>query len=200
MPLSFNSASHGNIAFGFFNINSDMLLLEHYFFYADDFCNLLSSMAQNGFNDDGSINQSEYQIKGFYIDKSEDIGDLMGAIHGIRFEGFIGELYKKFPFPQKIKNFKQDPKGIESRSFVGQLIQQFSKKNNIVLTVFENKDVKFCDFIFSRKVFFELINYVWQGGYPRWKDEIRPPYVTDMKNSLVQSGHPFFKGITFQSS
>ena len=32
MPLSFSSTTHGNIAFGFFNIESDMLLLENYFF------------------------------------------------------------------------------------------------------------------------------------------------------------------------
>ncbi len=32
MPLSFRSENHGNIAFGFFNIESDMLLLENYFF------------------------------------------------------------------------------------------------------------------------------------------------------------------------
>jgi hypothetical protein len=30
MPLAFESISHGTIAFGFFNIDSDMLLLEQY--------------------------------------------------------------------------------------------------------------------------------------------------------------------------
>ncbi len=38
MPLSFRSESHGDIAFGFFNIESDMLLLENFFFFADVFC------------------------------------------------------------------------------------------------------------------------------------------------------------------
>jgi hypothetical protein len=33
MPLTFESISHGTIAFGFFNIDSDMLLLEKYFFF-----------------------------------------------------------------------------------------------------------------------------------------------------------------------
>ncbi len=32
MPLSFESRSHGPVAFGFFNIESDMLLLERTFF------------------------------------------------------------------------------------------------------------------------------------------------------------------------
>jgi hypothetical protein len=31
MPLAFESLNHGTIAFGFFNIDSDMLLLEKYF-------------------------------------------------------------------------------------------------------------------------------------------------------------------------
>lgn len=31
MPLAFDTLSHGTIAFGFFNIDSDMLLLEQYF-------------------------------------------------------------------------------------------------------------------------------------------------------------------------
>ena len=33
MPLTFDSLSHGKVAFGFFNIESDMLLLDHYFFF-----------------------------------------------------------------------------------------------------------------------------------------------------------------------
>jgi hypothetical protein len=31
MPLAFQSLSHGTITFGFFNIESDMLLLDRYF-------------------------------------------------------------------------------------------------------------------------------------------------------------------------
>ncbi len=38
MPLAFKSESHGTIAFGFFNIHSDLLLLDHYFMFATDFC------------------------------------------------------------------------------------------------------------------------------------------------------------------
>jgi hypothetical protein len=37
MPLAFESLSHGAIAFGFFNIETDFLLLERYFFFADSF-------------------------------------------------------------------------------------------------------------------------------------------------------------------
>jgi hypothetical protein len=44
-------------------------------------------------------------------------------------------------------------------------------------------------------VFHELIRYVDQGGYPRWKDEIRPGYVVQMKESTQKSSNSFFKGI-----
>ena len=37
MPLEFQSISHGKIAFGFFNIETDMILLGHYFLFARDF-------------------------------------------------------------------------------------------------------------------------------------------------------------------
>ncbi|MEJ2023744.1 MAG: hypothetical protein P8Y00_01760, partial [Deltaproteobacteria bacterium] len=46
MPLAFESLSHGTGAFGFFNIASDMLLLEHYFFFAEDFCAWIVDMAE----------------------------------------------------------------------------------------------------------------------------------------------------------
>jgi hypothetical protein len=36
MPLAFESESHGTIAFGFFNIESDVLLLDRYFFFTTD--------------------------------------------------------------------------------------------------------------------------------------------------------------------
>ena len=38
MPISFPSKSHGQIPIGFFNIETDMLLMDHYFFFSTDFC------------------------------------------------------------------------------------------------------------------------------------------------------------------
>jgi len=37
MPLEFDSLSHGKIAFGFFNIETDMILLGHYFLWLGGF-------------------------------------------------------------------------------------------------------------------------------------------------------------------
>ena len=47
MPLTFESLSHGTIAFGFFNIDSDMLLLEQHFLFGSEFCHHISEMAEN---------------------------------------------------------------------------------------------------------------------------------------------------------
>ena len=86
MPLVFESLSHGTIAFGFFNIDSDMLLLEQYFLFGSEF---------------------------------------------------------------------------------------------------------------SRKTFQELITYVWRGGYPRWRDGIRPDYVLDMKSKIEAHRRGLFEKIQF---
>jgi len=48
MPLVFESLSHGKIAFGFFNIKTDMILLEHYFLFARGFCRSLPEAAEKG--------------------------------------------------------------------------------------------------------------------------------------------------------
>jgi len=37
----------------------------------------------------------------YSIDEPGKVGDLMAAIHGIRYTGFIGEVYKRFPFPNE---------------------------------------------------------------------------------------------------
>ncbi len=57
MPLEFQSLSHGPIAFGFFNIESDMLLLEHYFFFASEFCKYISDLSE----------RKEAQFQGEYL-------------------------------------------------------------------------------------------------------------------------------------
>ena len=55
-----------------------------------------------------------------------DVGDLMGAIHGIRLVGFIGDTYKRFPFPAARADFKQNPDGYRNREFFED--PQFPKK------------------------------------------------------------------------
>ena len=194
MPLAFDSLSHGTVAFGFFNIDSDMLLLEQYFFFATAFCEYVSKVSdQEG---DGSFKMSweVYQIK-----DPEDMGDLMGAIHGIRHTGFIGELYCRFPFPGKPQDFKQRPDGIKNQAIVEDIIEEYARRMEIPFGIEEVvREVAIGQYRFTWSAFQELIRYVWQGGYPRWKDEKRPDYVMDMKMRIGLGGKKVFKGLVLE--
>ncbi|MBU2627476.1 MAG: hypothetical protein KKE61_02565 [Proteobacteria bacterium] len=190
MPLSFQSQTHGNIAFGFFNIESDMLLLENHFFFASDFCEWISKMAEQE-----NAGQKRVYHPVYHIADPNDIGDLMGAIHGVRFQGFIGRVYTLFPFPEDPKAFKQNPDGYQTQKIVISLIEGVSEKTEILIEFSESGQVHIGPYVFEKNVFFELIRYVWQGGYPCWKDEIRPPYVIKMKERIQKSCNPFLKGV-----
>ncbi len=200
MPLSFKSESHGNIAFGFFNIESDMLLLENYFFFADDFCRLISDAACNLPDEIENRHTSgqkepEFGLKVYHIADPTDIGDLMGAIHGVRFTGFIGETYKVFPFPENPRDFKQNPEGYRTRRLIKELIKRFAKETEILVKFADDGHVSISSYVFDITVFHELLLYVDQGGYPRWKDETRPGYVIAMKDSIQKSSNLFFQSL-----
>ena len=190
MPLSFRSKNHGNIAFGFFNIESDMLLLEKYFFFANDFCRWMNQMAER---DDTGVKNLQCRV--YYIADANDIGDLMGAIHGMRYTGFIGKLYTLFPFPDDPKAFKQNPDGFNTREVVRSHVESFSTTKDISIELCKDGQVKIGSYLFDKIVFHELIQYVWQGGYPRWKDEKRPQYVIEMKDRIQKSRNVFLKGV-----
>jgi hypothetical protein len=121
MPLAFESVNRGTIAFGFFNIDTDLLLLQQYFLFADDFCAHLVRLA-------GKKRQEPYETawEVYSIDTPRDIG-----------------------------------------------------------------------YLFTKEVFHRLIQYVWAGGYPRWKDEIRPAYVVEMKFRLGESSNWLTRGLIF---
>ena len=194
MPLAFESLSHGSIAFGFFNIDSDMLLLDRYFFFSTEFCKIISNIVES--DDEGSIKAS-WQV--YYIDNKEDVGDLMGAIHGIHYQGFIGKLYRQFPFPKRLEDFKQKPEGVKNRAIVEDMIAKYAKLLKVPFIVSEGeKEVGMGAYRFNRISFQELIKYVWRGGYPRWKDEVRPDYVQDMKRKIEQNKNRLFEGISFK--
>ena len=191
MPLAFESLSHGTIAFGFFNIESDMLLLDRYFIFAQDFCGYIEMIAKD---------RGDRSYKAFwpiqYIEDATDIGDLMGAIQGIRFTGFIGELYRHFPFPQHNEDFKQNPMGYQTHPVVAAMIAKYAQPREISVVVSSERDnVEIGVYRFSRSQFQELIKYVWRGGYPRWKDGIRPGYVRGLRDQILQNCTGIFDGI-----
>lgn len=187
MPLSFNSASHGPVAFGFFNIASDMLLLERYFFFCDDFCDWITTLADQ-------TSPAFMNCTVFHIKTAQDTGDLMGAIHGIRFTGFIGRVYEQFPFPRDPALFKQDPEGRRTRRKMQEMIALFAAEKTVQMGC-DEAYFRFGPYAFTQPVFHELLRYVWQGGYPRWKNSIRPAGVTAMAARLQQTQNRFFAGV-----
>ena len=193
MPLAFESLSHGIIAFGFFNIESDMLLCDRYFLFADEFCMYIGDMAEN-------VGEQRYRASWQVqvIETTEDIGDLMGAIHGVHFAGFIGELYRHFPFPKQPEKFKQNPEGAQTQSLVTELISKYARTQEIAVTVDpKTMEIEIGVYRFSHTLFLDLLKYVWRGGYPRWKDEIRPAYVREMKNKIMRNRSGLFSDIEF---
>lgn len=196
MPLAFESLSHGTIAFGFFNIESDMLLLDRYFLFAEDFCGYLKNIAKNGGD---QPYPACWPVQ--FIEAAEDIGDLMGAIHGVRFTGFIGELYRRFPFPRQNEGFKQRPEGFLTQSLVSAIITKYARPKEISVAISPGGgEIEIGVYRFNRVQFQELIKYVWRGGYPRWQDERKPGYVAVMRDIIVQSCEGIFKGIVSEDS
>ena len=194
MPLEFDTLNHGKIAFGFFNIETDMILLEHHFFFAQEFCRHISESAQVPSNE-----AYESSFDSYLIENHRDIGNLMGAIHGVDFKGFIGEVYKLFPFPEEREKFKQNPEGFKTRIRVEKLIQEYGQKATIQLLIpATGNQINIGDYLFNRNSFQELIKYVWMGGFPRWKDGIGPDYVLEMKQAIEQSKRRVFNGLSLE--
>jgi hypothetical protein len=194
MPLAFQSLSHGEISFGFFNIESDMLLLNQYLFFASDFCGNISKIASSSKNPNESM-KTEWDV---YSLGPYDMGNLMGAIKGIDLRGFIGETYRLFPFPKETWAFKQNPEGYKTREIIENIVRTYTGISKISVEMeASNERVAIGEYIFSVHWFHEILRYVWMGGYPRWKNEIRPQYVLDMKETIEKSRHYMF-GFKFE--
>lgn len=194
MPLAFESLNRGTVAFGFFNIDTDLLLLQQYFLFADDFCGHLVRLAQDRRRQTYETSWAVYSI-----DDPKQIGDLMAAIHGIRYTGFIGEVYKRFPFPMREAEFKQKPEGFQNRAWMISLLETWAVSKTVPVRVDqENETVSVGEYLFTKGVFHQLIQYVWVGGYPRWKDEIRPVYVMDMKGRLEKASGWLAQGLVLR--
>ncbi len=193
MPLAFNSISHGIVSFGFFNIETDLLLLENYFFFAEDFCNRIIKIAQDS-KDDAIVEDFEtYEIYPY-----QRIGDLRSAIEGVKYEGFIGEIYKLFPFPEDMADFKQDPEGWRNREIVLEILKGYGEAKKIIFEIQSHLGtVRIGRYLFSKEQFHQLLNYVWEGGYPKWLKGKRPEYVLKMKEATCISKHPIFSGLKY---
>lgn len=177
MPLAFDSESHGRIAFGFFNIETDLLLLEELFFFARSFCEAVVTLV-------GSKVEA-VSLEGWRIGRRQ-IGNLHGAIAGQDLSGLIGETYRRYPFPLRPDGFRQNPDGEGTALEMRELVGRFGRAEPLSLARAEG-EVRIAEYRFTPRAFSELLAYVEQGGYPRWRDERRPAYVERMMRALSQS-------------
>ncbi len=185
MPLAFASRSHGTVAFGFFNIASDMLLLERLFFFADGFCRAMEALAEA---------EQGIELPGWRIDRAGAVGNLHGAIAGFDLSGFIGATYRRWPFPALPQDFKQHPEGWRSQEEVAGMIEGFGSALAIPVS-WDGREAGIGDYRFDREGLRELLRYVDRGGYPRWKGERRPEYVAGMMERLRGQGEGVFAGL-----
>ena len=186
MPIAFPSNTHGQVPIGFFNIETDMLLMDHYFFFSTDFCEwaIEWGVANDVIEDEKSI---------YIIKERAMIGNLSGAIHGYDFSGFIGEVYKLFPFPENPAGFKQKPHGTRNRKTVERTIQPFAQQMRIPIVFHPNSaTLEFGDYTFSLDTFRDIIGYIEAGGMPGWPNGQPPDYVTRMMDHLALTKHRLF--------
>jgi hypothetical protein len=187
MPIGFDTQSHGVIPVGFFNIDTDMLLINNYFIFASDLCQAISDWTKGA--DDIDTN-----LKMYVIEDEQDMGNLMGAISGIVFTGFIGEVYKLYPFPKAPEDFRQKPEGDKTQEQVEKLIKKFGKQKKIQIKVSKGKQtIAIGEYIFKKESFHEVILYIWRGGMPMWRDDEQPKYVKDMMKAVLSSKHWLFQ-------
>jgi hypothetical protein len=190
MPLLFQSLSHGEIPFGFFNIETDMVLLNNYFFFASDMADSVIRLAGN----DGGMYQE--QTWSVYVLEEEQIGNLMGAISGVVFQGFIGEVYTHFPFPHEPEKFKQNPDSYKTRQLVEGIIRSYTGLTQVLVTTdLDGAKIQIGEYAFSRSGFHALLGYLWAGGYPRWKGSVRPLYISKMREAVERSRNPFLQNV-----
>jgi hypothetical protein len=190
MPLTYRSVSHGDVAFGFFNIETDLMLLNSIFFFASDFCAALSELADLKAHEPAHVDLRSYVLA------EKDAGNLMGAINGVDYSGFIGDVYRMFPFPREPHLFKQNPEGFRTRVVMEDLIGKYAglARTRVIADRYSDNFIM-GPYVFLKESLASLLDYVWVGGMPRWKDEIRPSYVTTMKEKVLASAHPTFRGL-----
>ncbi len=191
MPLAFNSLSHGTVAFGFFHIETQMLLLDRLFFWACDFCRVVTGLAQE---QSGEVFQTE--MAAFEITSPQDFGDLHGAIAGTALHGFLGALYRRWPFPRDPGRFRQKPQGAAPDEVVLAELGRYGRPRTMAVRAHAGHGTfDLGDYVFSRSGLQALVDYVWRGGMPGWQEARRPEYLEQAARILRQSDSPWFQGL-----
>lgn len=125
----------------------------------------------------------------------------MGAIHGVHYQGFIGAVYQRFPFPKTPEQFKQKADGSKTRPIVERIIASYAMNRELpFLFASRTSQITIGDYQFDRRSFGQLVRYVWDGGMPGWKNGLRPGYVTAMIEEVSRSKNPSFSAISRNES
>ncbi len=177
MPLAFPSRSHGTVVFGFYNVETDSLLLEDLSFFCTDFCGALAEISPTS---GGAV-----RLPGYRFASRRAIGDLMGAIRGDRLVGYLGEVYRMWPFPEDPTGFRQKLEGHRNRPEVERLLARWARKAAIPVAWGPAQDLATVGpYEFSATQFRALLEYVVRGGYPTWEGFLEegacPPWVRAM--------------------
>jgi len=114
--------------------------MNHCFFFSTDFCEWIIE-----WTDAEDFSRAEKMV--YAIQQREMISNLSGAIYGYEFTGFIGVVYKLFPFPESPSGFKQKPYSTQNRQAVERTIQPFAVLLKIpILFHPENQNIDFGDY------------------------------------------------------
>ena len=189
MPLGHRTLSHGIVAFGFFNIDTDCLLLNNSFFFATDFCAWVNRWATSG-------PPQEERLPIYVIHEQSNIGNLHWSIQGHDHPGFIPAVHRVYPFPAAPEDFKQKPEGWQVRDIIEPILREYATVEDMVVRFDKEKElVHLGEYIFDRAGFREILDYVWRGGMPMWRDHEPPQYVLNMVEAVRNSSHWPFQGM-----
>jgi hypothetical protein len=191
VPLAFSSPTHGTIAFGFFHIETPMLLLQNHFFWARDFMEVMRDLAATQ-----AHKWFQAELPAFVIDRPQDLGDLHGAIAGRARHGFLGALYARWPFPARPEEFRQKPRGAAPRREVLELIRRFGRPQTLPVEARPEEGLCYLgEIAFDPPGLRALVDYVWRGGMPGWEDGQRPDWLWEAAEVIRHSDSPWLGGL-----
>lgn len=188
MPLAYPSTSHGQVAFGFFHLETPLLLLDRRLFWCAEFCalvdRLLATAPGRPWRD---------TLPGW---RAHDLGDLHAALAGRPGGGLIGALYRRSPFPRDPAAFRQRAAGTLDTAWVEAELACHATATPFACGAAAGRcwldDVEF-DAAGLRR----LLDYVWRGGMPGWDAALRPAYLERAAARWRAAGGPWCSGMRF---
>jgi hypothetical protein len=196
MPLGFHSLNQGEIAFGFFHIETPLLLLDNRVFWCSDFCAAFNQLTLADENE-----PFRSSIDGHLFHSRAEYGDLQEAIAGVNHDGFIGSLYALIPFPTTREAFVQKTAGQLTNATVLEQVSKFAEAYAMKITAEQDTGLfTFDDVEFEPGTLRQLIEYIWRGGMPGWENGMRPAFLDGYADLWRQSDSPWVTGMPFDAN